>query len=138
MPLLILGDPAYPLLSWLMKPYSDNGHLTEEQHYFNLRLSKARVTVECAFGRLKGRWRCLQKRMDVDTSKVPTIVSACCVLHNMCEVHGEFFDEEWFAAAVDAAGQPEVSVGPVQQQEAVPQEIRQALTVHFSRQRGGQ
>ena len=30
-PLVILGDPAYPLMSWIMKPYSDNGRLTRQQ-----------------------------------------------------------------------------------------------------------
>ena len=30
-PLLMLGDPAYPLLPWLMKAFPDNGSLSHEQ-----------------------------------------------------------------------------------------------------------
>ena len=33
-PLLLLGDPAYPLLEWLMKPFQENGHLSREQRAF--------------------------------------------------------------------------------------------------------
>ena len=58
-PLVILGDPAYPLLQWIMKPYSDNGRLSQLLHLFNYRLSHARVGAENAFGILKARWRCL-------------------------------------------------------------------------------
>ena len=36
-PLLILGDPASPMLPWLMKPYTDNGRLTAKQLRFTSR-----------------------------------------------------------------------------------------------------
>ncbi|CAM5140038.1 unnamed protein product [Natator depressus] len=57
MPIVILGDPAYPLMPWLMKPYT--GSLDSSQELFNYRLSKCRMVVECAFGCLKARWRSL-------------------------------------------------------------------------------
>ena len=52
---MILGDSAFPFATWLMKPYS-NSVFTPQQRYFNYRLSRARMIIECAFGELKGRW----------------------------------------------------------------------------------
>ena len=94
-PIVLLGDPAYPLLDWVMKAFPNNGHLTQQQRTFNYRLSRARVVVEHAYGRLKGRWRSLLKKLDIDVIDVPELVAACCVLHNICEVHGDSFNQEW-------------------------------------------
>ena len=63
-PLLIIGAPAYPLLEWLMKPYSDTGRLTSQQLTFNYRLSRACNVAENAFDCLKARWHCLLKCND--------------------------------------------------------------------------
>ena len=54
-PVCIIGDSAYPIQTWLMKPFAESSSLTPEQKRFNYRLSRARIVVENAFGRLKAR-----------------------------------------------------------------------------------
>jgi len=76
-----------------MKPYVDRGS-REETHYNNL-LSVTRVVVENAFGRLKGRFNSLGKRLDLNANNCATVTAACCVLHNFCEIMNEEFGEEW-------------------------------------------
>ncbi|KAG6923737.1 hypothetical protein G0U57_019521, partial [Chelydra serpentina] len=93
MPIVILGDPAYPLMPWLMKPYT--GALDSSKELFNYRLSKCRMVVECAFGRLKGHWRSLLTRSDLSETNIPIVIAACCVLYNLCESKGETFMAGW-------------------------------------------
>ena len=68
-------------------------NLDDAQEYYQL--SRARVVVECAFGRIKGRWRSLLKRSNVCVDFMSTVVTSCCILHNLCEVHKDGFDEQW-------------------------------------------
>ena len=41
------------------------------------------------------------KRLDVDVMDVPELVTACCVLHNICEIHADSFNDEWLAMEED-------------------------------------
>ena len=58
LPFVILGDEAYPLLSYLMRPFPRR-QLTEFRRLSNYRLSRGRRVVESAFGILAGKWRIL-------------------------------------------------------------------------------
>lgn len=69
-PPLIVGDSAYPLLTWLVKPYQDRGRLSAEERKFNIKLSAMRSVVERAFGMLKLRWRLLYKKLEQKTKSL--------------------------------------------------------------------
>ena len=86
---LIVGDSAYPIFPWLLKPYQNVRNLDPTKVQFNTVLSKIRVIVERALGVLKGRWRCLRKELEILTENVPGTIAACCILHNICIENGE-------------------------------------------------
>ena len=81
LPFVILGDEAYPLLSYLMRPYPRR-HRTECRRLFNYRLSRGRRVVESAFGILAGKWRILNKPIETSPNMADRIVKRICVLHN--------------------------------------------------------
>ena len=85
----ILGDSAFKLMEKLIVPYKDNGSLTTRHKKFNTELSRARGLIENAFGWLKGRFRRL-KFIHAKLSRVPYIIRACAVLHNIALEFPEF------------------------------------------------
>ena len=44
---------------------------------------QAHGTVECAFGILVSKWRCLKSQLQVSHENVDKLVSAACLLHNL-------------------------------------------------------
>ncbi|XP_058818499.1 uncharacterized protein LOC131682978 [Topomyia yanbarensis] len=81
-PFFFVGDDAFPLSSRIMKPYGTGSAFSNEQKIFNYRLSRARRTIENAFGLLTMRWGCLRSEFLCYPDKVKVIVGACCALHN--------------------------------------------------------
>lgn len=81
-PYFFIGDDAFALRSWLMKPFSKRD-LTREEQIFNYRLSRARRIVENAFGILVNRFGCLLTTLRVTPSTATDVVLACCILHNL-------------------------------------------------------
>ncbi|CAF2392190.1 unnamed protein product [Rotaria sp. Silwood2] len=127
MPAFFVADSAYPLSENLLKPYR-NVNLTSDQMTFNYRLSRARVVVECAIGRLVGekkhltrksfqgnlfigRWRGLSKCIDCATEKVSTVILAAVILHNLCELNKTPFLARWL---------DDTSAATIQQSPSLP------------------
>jgi len=80
-PAVIVADDAFPLKTFLMKPYGSK-NLTQQQRIYNYRLSRARRVVENAFGILSSRFRVFGKAIALAPDKVQIIVMAACCLHN--------------------------------------------------------
>ncbi|XP_047145660.2 putative nuclease HARBI1 [Hydra vulgaris] len=127
---LILGDSAYSLEEWLMKPYSDRGNLSREEKNFNFSLSRSCVVVENAFGRLKGRFQCISKRFDTSVENTVKIVSACCILHNFCEISNHSFSEDWLHG-IDV-NMVKISIGRNYSVRIEAEEIRSAIKQHIT------
>ncbi|XP_058817665.1 uncharacterized protein LOC131680974 [Topomyia yanbarensis] len=85
-PHYIVGDAAFPLKSNLMRPYPGrNLSLTKEN--FNRRLSRARRTIENAFGIMVARWRILKSPLIMHPMSAEHIVKSVVILHNFVKQH---------------------------------------------------
>jgi len=78
---VLVGDAAYPCLPWLVTPFRDNGHLSQQQKEFNHAHSTTRIVVEQSFGLLKGCFRKLQHLCMTDVDEMPRVIYwlvVCC------------------------------------------------------------
>lgn len=82
-PYVFVGDEAFPLTKYLMRPYPKlkvTGNL--QNKIYNYRISRARQTIECAFGILAARFRVYKRDFECKLETVDDVVKATTVLHN--------------------------------------------------------
>lgn len=82
LPNVLVGDEAFPLTDYMMRPYPEKSEITLEKRIYNYRLSRARRTVENVFGILASQWRILRRPILANVSTVTKIIQAIVCFHN--------------------------------------------------------
>ncbi|GFX38564.1 retrovirus-related Pol polyprotein from transposon 17.6 [Trichonephila clavipes] len=78
----LLGDTGYACEKYLLTPFGNPRSLSEAR--YNKSYVLTRNTIERKYGILKRRFPCLSIGLNCHIDRVPAIVVACCVLHNLC------------------------------------------------------
>nr|CAI5833820.1 unnamed protein product [Callosobruchus analis] len=77
-----------------MRPYP-SGNLNGEKTIFNKRLSRARVTIECAFATLSNTWRVSMKSIETYTKHTQLIIKVASLLHNIVSEDNGYDDQDF-------------------------------------------
>ena len=104
LPFIIVGDEAFPLNRYLLRPYPGVSALNDEgeQIYF-YRLLGARWVVENAFGILTQKFRLFYGWIQLSPENADKVVLAACVLHTC--VRNDVSVEDCVNANTDAPSQ---------------------------------
>ena len=79
--LYIVGDEAFPLKPYLMRPYPGR-KLPESKAIYNYRLSRARRVIENCFGILASRWKIFCRPIIAVPEHAVVCTKAAVMLHN--------------------------------------------------------
>ena len=81
MPYVFVGDDAFALKPYMMKPYPQTD-LTADKRVYNYRHSRARRISENVFGILANRWRVFRTVLNLGPEEASVITTCALALHN--------------------------------------------------------
>lgn len=86
---MYFGRPflLYTFLPFLMKEFPGGGNTIQVQ--LGWLLSSARMVIKFAVRRLKARFGALSREMLITITDLPSVIYACVVLHNNCELNNK-------------------------------------------------
>uniref|UniRef100_A0AAG5DSG4 DDE Tnp4 domain-containing protein n=1 Tax=Anopheles atroparvus TaxID=41427 RepID=A0AAG5DSG4_ANOAO len=145
-PYMLLGDKAFALAPYMMTPFSGTPVRNSPERVFNYRHSRARRTVENAFGILSSVFRVLRKPMLLEPKIAEKVVLATVYLHNFSrkrnysEIYmpSESIDREVNGQVVDGSWRGDIPTTSMIPLQGVPrrsaqylQNIRSSLAHYF-------
>ena len=80
-PYVFVGDDAFALKFYIMKPYPQT-NLTPEKHVYNYHHRLARRISDNLFGIVANKWRIFQHPLNLSPEQARTITTYALVLHN--------------------------------------------------------
>lgn len=104
LPYVLVGDEAFQLTNYLLRPYPGKIGLNQDKNIFNYHLSRARRTIENTFGIMVSQWRIMKKPMQGTVENIVSTVQAIVCLHNWLRKQDK--DNSYIPANID---DPEVS-----------------------------
>lgn len=131
-PQYILGESCFPLLPWLLTPYSRSkgSSLSSVHKSFNSVHARGRKLASVAFQKLRNRWQLLSKPWKEECiESLPFVVVTGCLLHNFLIKCGQpMMDED-----VECPKEEQLPVfeGEVSENGAW---VRDALALHIGRE----
>ena len=91
------------------------------------------MVIKCAFGRPKARFLALRREMDIMITDLPSMMYACFLLHNYCQLNDESLLNERIQGAIhnERESQPTLMHGKNQENEGTSKEIRIVFVQYF-------
>jgi hypothetical protein len=91
----LIADSAFALSRTVLKPFADRAGMPNSHSTFNYRLSRARCSVERAFGALKNRFRLLHRKIEFKLKNTTNIIKTAAILHNLCVMNNDNEEIDW-------------------------------------------